>query len=164
MEEDFGNGNATYEDGTLIEELEEPFENYSAGNFGDGNNNPTYDYLQALRAVNLLEPFENYSAGNFGDGDNSYNHNYIMAVRAIYNQPSNLYGGDFGKCPASKSWEEEYINNDDEEEEYDEYDEEDYDVIENFDENVHSFNSAHQNELFDEGDYVDYYHNLYSNV
>lgn len=151
-------GNPTYEDGTLIEQLTEDFENYSAGNFGDGDNNPTHDYLQALRAVDLLEPFENYSAGNFGDGDNSYNHNYIMAVRAIYNQPSNLYGGDYAKCPSSKNWEGDddgYSSSDD-----DDGDE----LIENFDENVHLFNSAHQNKLFDEGDYVDYYHNLYSNV
>jgi len=161
MEEDFDfeNSNATYEDGTLVEELTEDFENYSAGNLGDGNNNPTYDYLQALRAVNLLEPFENYSAGNFGDGDNSYNHNYIMAVRAIYNQPSNFYGGDYGKCPSSKNWDGGYGYTSSEDEE-----DVDDDVIENFDENVHLFNSAHQNELFDEGDYVDYYHNLYSNV
>lgn len=151
-------GNATYEDGTLVEELSEYFEDYSAGNFGDGNNNPAYDYMQALKAVNLLEPFENYSAGNFGDGDNSYNHNYIMAVRAIYNQPSNLYGGDYGKCSSSKEWGgygDGYGEDDSSDEEG---------IVENFDENVHLFNSAHQNELMDEGDYVDYYHNLYSNV
>lgn len=90
----------------------------------------------------LREPFENYSAGNFGDGDTSYTDNYLKALNAIYHQ-NDIYMSD------------------DDEEDYGSYWDDEDDIVENFSPQV---DFAAQNALFNSGDYVDYYHNLFSNV
>lgn len=91
----------------------------------------------------LREPFENYSAGNFGDGDSNYTDNYLKALNAIYHQNNNLYYSS------------------DEDSDSDEYWDDESDVVEHFQPQV---DFAVQNGLFNSGDYVDYYHNLYNNV
>lgn len=93
----------------------------------------------------LREPFENYSAGNFGDGDSNYTDNYLKAINAIYHQSDNLYGG--------------YYSSGDEDD--NEYWDDERDIVEHFRPQV---DFAVQNDLFNSGDYVDYYHNLFDNV
>lgn len=70
----------------------------------------------------IMESFEDYSAGIFNDGDDNPYHNYASALRAIYNPPL-------------------------------------YSLYENFE-----ADPAVQQQLFDLGDYQDYYHNLYDDV
>lgn len=79
----------------------------------------------------MKEPFEDYSNDDFGNGNSNYIDNYIKALNTIYRQ--NLSNID------------------------DDYEQ----IVEYFSPQV---DFMVQNKLFNSGDYVDYYHNLYSNV
>lgn len=81
----------------------------------------------------LIEEFEDYQAGNYGDGDREYYSNYMKALHSVYEHPD-----IYSDCQCENS------------------------VVEFF--TPPNVDFKIQNQLFNSGDYVDYYHNLYNNV
>ena len=90
----------------------------------------------------LIEGFEDYSAGIFNNNNNP-RYNYLMAMNAIYNPPNymNMYNPKYRYpevCAAAGSPQ----------------------LYEGF----VSPSAQYQRSLYNSGDYVDYYHNLFNNV
>jgi hypothetical protein len=84
----------------------------------------------------VIESFEDYSAGIFNDGNNNPYYNYLSAMQAVYNSPDYM--------SMARPYQQMQRNRD-----LRECFEAEPDV---------------QQQLFNMGDYQDFYHNLFENV
>lgn len=85
----------------------------------------------------VIESFEDYSAGIFNDGNSNPYHNYLSAMQAVYNPPDYMV--------MMRPYQQMMQRN--------------RDLYECFE-----VEPDVQQQLFNMGDYQDFYHNLYDNV